>query len=75
MSTLEQWHEDDGFALRNEPVADLTLGTVLSSRANARGHSRSQSREVKLARENGWWLARALRARELIRSSDFVLMR
>lgn len=74
MSTLEELHSDLGFVLREEPVADLTLGTVLSSRANERGHTRYQTREVKLARENGWWLARALRAGELIRGGGLGMV-
>lgn len=75
MSTLEELHSDLGFVLRENPVADLTLGTVLSSRANQRGHTRYQTREVKAAVENGWWVARITRAREHIRGSDFVLVR
>lgn len=75
MSTLEEMHSDMGFALREDPVIDVTMGTILSSRANARGHTRYQTREVKAAVENGWWAARITNAREHIRGSDFVLVR
>ena len=73
--TLDELHSDAGFALREAPVADVTLGTVLSSRANARGHTRYQTREVKAAVENGMWLARITHAREHVHGSDFVLVR
>lgn len=75
MTTLDELHSDVAFVLREKPVADITIGTVLSSRANARGHTRYQTREVRAAIENGWWVARATHARQHVRGSDFVLVR
>lgn len=73
--TLDELSRDLGFVLTSQPVADVTIGTVLSSRANARGHTRYQSREVQAARNNGLWLASVTRALSHVRGSDFVLVR
>ncbi|MBP7685297.1 MAG: hypothetical protein KBB95_25495 [Deltaproteobacteria bacterium] len=72
--TLADFRAEADWAETHEPVADITMGLELSYRANARGHTRYQSRATKQARENGQWLARMTKARHHASSFFDVLL-
>lgn len=73
--TLADFRAEAEWADTHEPVADVTMGLELSYRANARGHTRYQSRATSQARENGAWLARITKARSHAAESDVLLVR